>query len=149
MDTTHSVRAEIIDLDTVRRKRQSRKIRIAIDADDSEKLAKHMGFTRTLADSISLKEAYDIARNVAEAYSSKGALLQAFIERCKREPVICFIEFHQEMISKRKMTSAFTTDDLKALMALYRKNPSQYYETYVVAAAEEFLNRFRSEAEEA
>lgn len=148
MTEDRSARAVLINLDAARRARQAKIVSRSGLLHDLMP-AKDAGRVRELAGSISLHEAYDIARSIVDRFSAKGSLLQAFIERRKRETVANNEEFHVVILLSRKTVAAYSTDDLRALMALYEKNPSTYYETYVVPAAEEFLYRFQPQAEEA
>ncbi len=149
MTENHSAGAEVINLEAVRKAHQARKVRGAVDATDDKKLSKNEGFTSGLANSITLERGLVIAHDIVHKYSTPGALLRAFIERRNRESSRESEEFHEALTERRRKVAGYSPDQLKALLALYRKNPPSCKEVYIVPAAEEFLCRFQPQAEEA
>lgn len=133
--------ARVISLSEFREKRDAADARAGRSKE--QKLLTHMGFTSELADSISLEEAYAIAQGIVQKYSANGALLKAFLKRQRREPSDEKSEEMHEVLKRQVSTvSQYSTQDLKALFALYKKDPKEYFETYILPAAEEYVRRF-------
>ena len=149
MNTKHSAGAEVVDLDAVRRAHKAKSVGIRADFQRDAGSGKDRGYIRELADTITLQEGLRIAQGIVNKFSSKGALLRAFIERRKRRSMTENEEFHVVIMLGKKIAAGCSPDQLKALLVLYSRNQDEFYETYVVPAAEEFLRRFKKNVEEA
>lgn len=149
MTTDRSARAEVIDLDSVRRARQAKIVgrRLCLLRDEMPSHSDH--FTLKLAESITLQDALVIALGIVHTYSAPGVLLRAFIELRVRGLFHESEEFHEVLKDRRKKAAKYSPERLKALMALYKKKQSSCNVMYTVPAAEEFLNRFQKKIEEA
>lgn len=149
MTTDRSARAEVVDLDMVRMARRVNSIKSQSSLLHDPMPTKNEGVTSKLAHSITLHEAVRIAQSIVEKYGRGGALLTAFLERRKNENAYVNEELHEVLGRQKRMTAAYSTDQLKALLAHYAHSPLHFHETYALPAAEEFLSRFQPYAEEA
>jgi|SRR3989344_280634 len=140
--------SQVVSLSIFRAKKNCDKAKVGKKTGDM-KLLTHAGFTPDAADSISLEEGYEIAQSIIGKYSEKGSLLAAFLRRQKRATSETKKqELHEVLLRQRRQIALFSTNDLKALLALYKKNPEFYYETYILPAAEEYTRRFDLESQE-
>ena len=95
---------------------------------------------------IMVKEGLAIARGIVEKYGTGDALLNAYLTEKRQDSSLENVAgFTAEFMLKKEMLMKRSTDDLKASLESYSKNPEGTFKTYIFCAAEEFIKRFPKE----
>ncbi len=102
------------------------------------------------ADAISLEEGYRIAQRIVKKYTRRGALLKDFLKRRNVSDLTSKEnqELHEALLSQREMAAAYSTPDLKSILGQHSLSPDHFDGVYILAVAEEYIKRFRTNTDE-